>query len=129
MKRNLISGTVLVLVLAAVLLYHFLTGAEAGGPCKTPEECKGSLWGKFGAQCYVEGGKQDGYCTAVCSGKEDCPPSWACESVEYIVNDVKKGVDRVCVRPAPTAGQPLAAPGQPAVPTAPAPAPAPVAPR
>ena len=129
MKRNLLGGAVVVLIAIAVSAYNYFTGAEVGGPCQWNDDCKGNLYGKFGTQCLDVGDGSGGFCTKTCSTPTDCLAGWSCEDVDYYENDVKKGVNRVCVRPAPAAGQPGALPAQPGVPAAPmpaAPVPAPV---
>jgi len=133
MKKVL--GVVVVVVLGiGYSAYDYFTGSEKGGSCEWNDDCKGNLYGKFGSQCLDVGDGSGGFCTGTCSTPADCPAGWSCEDVDYYENDVKKGVNRVCIRPASTAGQPVAAPGQPGVPgpalaPVPAPAPAPVAPR
>ena len=135
MKRNLLGGAAVVLILIAVSAYNYFTGAEIGGPCQTNDDCKGNLYGKFGSQCLDVSDGSGGFCTKTCSTPADCFAGWSCEDVDYYENDVKKGTNRVCVRPTPNAVQPAAVPGQPAVPVpvpiaapAVAPAPAPVQP-
>ncbi len=101
MKRSLISGVVVVLVLscAAAVAYKYVVGSKIGGPCQLNSDCQGNL-GKFGTQCFdVDDGK-GGFCTATCDAVADCPSGWSCDQVDYFENDVKKGTSRVCVKPA-----------------------------
>jgi hypothetical protein len=125
MKKNLLGGAAVVVILIGVSAYNYFTGAEIGGTCQWNDDCKGNLYGKFGTQCLDVGNGTGGFCTNTCKTAADCPAGWSCEDVDYFENDVKKGVNRVCVKPAPTAAQ-QTAPGAPA--SVPIPAPAPVAP-
>jgi hypothetical protein len=130
MKKNLLGGAAVVVILVAVSAYNYFTGAEVGGPCQWNDDCKGNFYGKFGSQCLDVGDNKGGFCTKTCAAAADCPAGWSCESVDYYENDVKKGVNQVCVRPAADGATPPAPTGQPAVPAAPAPgaAPTPAAP-
>ena len=139
MKRNLLGGAAVVVILIAVSAYNYFTGSEIGGQCQWNDDCKGNLYGKFGSQCLDVGDGTGGFCTKTCSTPADCLAGWSCEDVDYYENDVKKGTNRVCVKPAaatpppgPVVAQPPV-PGQPAVPApvpvqpvAPVPAPVPL---
>jgi hypothetical protein len=103
MKRNLIGGGMVVLILLGAAAYHYFTGSEMGGPCRLKDDCKGNLYGKFGSQCFDVGNGQERFCTTTCESTADCPSGWACEQVDYVENDVKKGTSRVCNRPTATA--------------------------
>jgi hypothetical protein len=121
MKRNLLAGAVVVLTLVGVSAYNYFTGSDFGEKCQQASDCRGNFWGKFGSQCYAEEGRQEGTCTTKCSDSKECPAGWSCENVEYFEADVKKGADRVCVKPSPTdAPQTSPAASAPA-PVAPAP--------
>jgi hypothetical protein len=124
MKKNLLGGAAVVLILVGVSAYSYFTGAEIGGTCQWNDDCKGNLYGKFGSQCLDMGDGKGGFCTTTCKAVGDCPSGWSCDGVDYYENDVKKGVNQVCVKSAPTNGQPAAAPAPGAAPaTTPAPAP------
>lgn len=105
MKRNLIGGGVVVLILVCAAAYNYLTGSDLGGPCRWNDDCKGNLYGKFGSQCFDVGGGREGFCTATCDSTADCPSGWSCEQVDYVENDVKKGTSRVCNKPAATGSE------------------------
>lgn len=122
MKRNLISGAIVVLVLAGALVYHFFTGEDMGSECGVNDDCKGSIFGKLGSQCYTVENQRKGYCTVTCQAKADCPEGWECEGVDFIVRDVKKGASRVCVKRSSGSFAPIPKP-----PDAPSAAPAPPA--
>jgi hypothetical protein len=126
MKKSILGVLVAVVVGLGYSAYDYFTGSEKGGPCQWNSDCKGNLYGKFGTQCLDAGDGTGGFCTGTCSTVADCPAGWSCEDVDYYENEIKKGTNRVCVRPSPTAAVPGAVPAQPGVaPVAPAPAPAP----
>jgi len=120
MKKNLLGGAVVVLILIGISAYSYFTGAKIGEKCSQASDCMGNFWGKYGSQCYAEDErKQEGICTITCSNSKECPAKWTCEKADFFVNDNKKGVLRVCIPQAPTAARQAA-------PTNPAPAPTPV---
>ena len=125
MKKSILWVVIVVVGGLGYSAYDYFTGSEKGGACQWNDDCKGNLYGKFGSQCLDVGDGAGGFCTGTCSTAADCPAGWTCEDVDYYENDVKKGVNRVCVKPSPVAGQPEAVPGQPGVPAV-APVPAPV---
>ena len=132
MMKKVLGVVAFVVLGVGYSAYDYFTGSEKGGVCEWNADCKGNLYGKFGSQCLDVGDGAGGFCTGTCSTVTDCPAGWTCEDVDYYENDVKKGVNRVCVKPSPTGGQPAAVPGQPGVlpaqpgaATVPAPVPAP----
>ena len=128
MKKNLLGGAAVVVILIAVSAYNYFTGSEIGGKCQWNDDCKGNLYGKFGSQCLDVGDGSGGFCTKTCSTPADCLAGWTCEDVDYYENDVKQGTNRVCVKPAANAvpAATVAPAGVPAPAVVPAPVPAPI---
>ena len=110
MKRNILGVILFVVVGGGYTAFDYFTGAEQGGPCTYNNDCKGSLFGKTGAQCLQD--ETGFYCTSPCSTHEDCPTGWTCETVSMTENGIETGeTNSVCARPIP--GQiPQAVPGQ-----------------
>ena len=123
MKKSILWVVIVVAGGLGYSAYDYFTGSERGDTCEWNQDCKGNLYGKFGSQCLDAGDGTGGFCTGTCDSAAECPAGWSCEDVDYYENDVKKGTNRVCVRPAPNAAQPAAAPAQPGVTAAPVPAP------
>ena len=149
MKRNVIGILLFVVLGGGYTAFDYFTGSEFGGPCQWNNDCKGSFYGKYGAQC-LDMGNGSGFCTVTCSDHAECAanPGWTCQTFDYYEGDVASGTNQVCAPPTgaqpglpspyqqmPVPGQvPQAMPGQvpqpmPGQPVAPQPvAPQPVAP-
>ncbi len=110
MKRNLLGVVLFVVVGGGYTAFDYFTGSEQGGICSYNNDCKGSLFGKSGAQCLQD--ETGFYCTSPCSTHEDCLTGWTCEVVSMTENGIETGeTNNVCARPIP--GQiPQAVPGQ-----------------
>jgi len=130
MIRKVIGVIGAVVIIGGYTAFDYFTGSDFAGPCQWNNDCKGSFYGKMGAQCLDMG--QGGFCTVACDDNSDCSNGWTCQSFDYYETDdygnkTAAGQNTVCA-PAAQAmpGQvPQPAPVAQPVPAAPAPAPAP----
>ncbi len=127
MKRNILGVVLFLVVGGGYTAFDYFTGSEQGGPCTYNNDCKGSFFGKTGAQCLQD--ETGYYCTSPCSTPADCPTGWTCETVSMTEDGKETGeTNNVCARPVsgripqavpglvpmPVPGQPIP---QPVVPT------------
>jgi hypothetical protein len=134
MVKKVLGAIGAVVILGGYTAYDYFTGSEFGDPCQWNNDCKGSFYGKMGAQCLDMG--QGGFCTVACDDNTDCTGGWICQAFDYYETDdtgnkKPSGQNTVCAPP--VAASPAMMPGQAPQPTAPrpvqpapAPAPAPV---